>query len=196
MKLIPVGDAFHLADSDSQRGFKPDAAFDRTSAVAPALPDQTHSLHVGWRWSKDKAGKESLAMDGHHSNAAGEYLGACVWFEILFKESATLWCRTRNRPRSSAHANQSNQLNEYIPFLRAFRDDSGRNDHWLRLSPPSDHQGCSTQQGAVRVCQGHAHFLRRVAGEAFAEQWQTEWSGTRTNGVPARDPPFVERGVQ
>ena len=87
VRLIPVGDAFHLADSDPQRGYKPDATFDRSSAVPPALPDQTRSLHAGWRWSKDKAGKESLAMDGHHANAAGEYLGACVFFEVLFKES-------------------------------------------------------------------------------------------------------------
>jgi hypothetical protein len=88
VRRIPVGDAFHLADSDPQRGYKPDAAFNRASAVAPALPDQTHSLHVGWRWSKDKAGKESLTMDGHHANAAGEYLGACVFYEVLFNESA------------------------------------------------------------------------------------------------------------
>ena len=87
VRLIPVGDAFHLADGDPQRGYKPDAAFDRSSAVPPALPDQSRSLHVGWRWSKDKAGKESLAMDGHHANAAGEYLGACVFYEMLFKES-------------------------------------------------------------------------------------------------------------
>ena len=26
-------------------------------------------------------------MDGHHANTAGEYLGACVWFEVLFGES-------------------------------------------------------------------------------------------------------------
>ena len=23
-------------------------------------------------------------MDGHHANMAGEYLGACVWYETLF----------------------------------------------------------------------------------------------------------------
>ena len=26
-------------------------------------------------------------MDGHHANLAGEYLGACVWYEVLFGES-------------------------------------------------------------------------------------------------------------
>ena len=32
-------------------------------------------------------GKVSLVIDGHHANNAGEYLGGCVWFEILFGES-------------------------------------------------------------------------------------------------------------
>ena len=27
-------------------------------------------------------------MDGHHANTAGEYLGACVWYEVLFGRSA------------------------------------------------------------------------------------------------------------
>jgi hypothetical protein len=83
VRRIPVGDAFHLAESDPAWAFKPDAAFDPKKAVAPALPDQTHSLHVGWTWKDGK-----LAMDGHHANLAGEYLGACVWYEVLFGESA------------------------------------------------------------------------------------------------------------
>lgn len=89
VRRIPVGDAFHLADTDPAWGFKPDTTFDRATATPPALPDQTHSLHVGWRWTTPKnGGKPSLEMDGHHANTAGEYLGACVWYEILFQESA------------------------------------------------------------------------------------------------------------
>jgi len=84
---IPVGDAFYLADTDKQWGYQPDAKFDVKKAEEPALPDQTHSLHVGWRWAKGKNGKTTLSMDGHHANLAGEYLGACVWYEVLFKES-------------------------------------------------------------------------------------------------------------
>ena len=88
VRRIPVGDAFQLADGDPAWGFKPDLAFDRKAAVAPALPDQTHSLHVGWKWSAPKDGKPAaLGMDGHHANAAGEFLGACVWYEVLFQES-------------------------------------------------------------------------------------------------------------
>lgn len=86
IRRIPVGDAFHLADGDPDWGFKPDAKWDRAAAVAPALPDQTHSLHVGWQWST-KDGKQTLGMDGHHANLAGEYLGACVFYEVLFQES-------------------------------------------------------------------------------------------------------------
>lgn len=82
VRLIPVGDAFYMADTHPKWGYKPDRSFDFANAKPPALPDQTHSLHVGWRWSKGK-----LTMDGHHANLAGEYLGACVFFEALFGES-------------------------------------------------------------------------------------------------------------
>jgi len=89
-KIIPVGDAFFRADTDATWGFKPDSkAFDAKTAKQPELPVQTHSLHVGWRWAKSKVSdKIVLGMDGHHANLAGEYLGACVWYEVLFGESA------------------------------------------------------------------------------------------------------------
>ena len=87
IRRIPVGDAFYLADTDPKWGYRPDAKYDFKDKSQTALPDQTHSLHVGWRKSKGKDGKEALGMDGHHANAAGEYLGGCVWFEILFGES-------------------------------------------------------------------------------------------------------------
>jgi hypothetical protein len=86
VRRLPVGDAFHLAESDPAWGYKVDEKFDRAKAAAPELPDQTHSLHVGWRWVT-KDGKSSLQFDGHHAGVAGEYLGACVWYEVLFKES-------------------------------------------------------------------------------------------------------------
>jgi hypothetical protein len=87
LRRIPVGDAFQIADTDPAWGFQPDPKFAPKAAVDPALPDQTHSLHVGWRWSTSKDGKRALGMDGHHAGTAGEYLGACVWYEVLFKES-------------------------------------------------------------------------------------------------------------
>ena len=88
-KIIPVGDAMFNADTDAKWGFKPDPKpFDAKAAKQPELPIQTHSLHVGWRWAKSKDGKKTtLGMDGHHANLAGEYLGACVWYEVLFGDS-------------------------------------------------------------------------------------------------------------
>lgn len=88
VKLIPVGDAFHLANRDPKWGYKvPKTTFDSKNAKTGELPDQTHSLNVGWNWKKQPDGKEKLGMDGHHANMAGEYLGACVWYETLFGKS-------------------------------------------------------------------------------------------------------------
>ena len=88
LRIIPTGDAFHLADNDAAWKFQPDTSFDPKTAKQPELPNQKHSLHMGWQWKKGKDGKTTLAMDGHHANTAGEYLGACVFYEVLFKESA------------------------------------------------------------------------------------------------------------
>jgi hypothetical protein len=88
-RIIPSGDAMYLADTDPTWGFRAPPAFDPKGLVHPQLPDQTHSLHVGWVWRKQKNGTLKLIMDGHHANTAGEYLGACVFYEILFGESVT-----------------------------------------------------------------------------------------------------------
>ena len=87
-RIIPTGDAFHLADTDPKWAYQTDTTFNPKAAKQPELPNQTHSLHVGWQWKKQKNGKTTLVMDGHHANMAGEYLGACVWYEVLFGESA------------------------------------------------------------------------------------------------------------
>ena len=88
LRRIPVGDAFYLADTDSQWGYQPDQSYDFQQQEPTTLPNQTHSLHVGWRLTKAKNGSNKLTMDGHHANSAGEYLGACVWYEVLFGDSA------------------------------------------------------------------------------------------------------------
>jgi hypothetical protein len=87
VRRIPVGDAFYAADTDPKWGFKPDSQFDAKTAKPPTLPDQSHSLHVGQRWST-AGGKTSLQMDGHHASPAGEYLGGLVFYEFLFGASA------------------------------------------------------------------------------------------------------------
>ena len=86
LRVIPVGDAFYAADTFGPWRYRP-VEFDPAHARYPDLPDQTHSLHVGWYWSVDGNGGRKLAMDGHHANANGCYLAGCVWFEFLFGES-------------------------------------------------------------------------------------------------------------
>jgi hypothetical protein len=88
IRRVPVGDAFHLANRDPQWGFHaPAKPFDSKRAKPGELPDQTHSLNVGWSWKKQPDGTMKLGMDGHHASTAGEYLGACVWYEVLFGKS-------------------------------------------------------------------------------------------------------------
>jgi hypothetical protein len=84
VRRIPVGTAFFAADSDPNWGYQPDKTFDGRHAQPPALPDQKHSLHVGLRWQNKGDGSPTLSMDGHHASPAGRYLGACVWYEVLF----------------------------------------------------------------------------------------------------------------
>lgn len=84
IRQIPVGNAFYAVDSDPNWGYRPDPAFNPKTAERPALPNQTHSLHVGWSWHQKTDGTWSLTMDGHHAGVAGEYLAACVFYEMLF----------------------------------------------------------------------------------------------------------------
>lgn len=86
LRLIPVGDAFDAVNHDAKWAFHKDGSFDPKKAKPGELPDQAHSLNVGWQWTT-KNGKTSLGMDGHHANVAGEYLGACVFYEFLFGDS-------------------------------------------------------------------------------------------------------------
>lgn len=83
VRVIPTGDAFWRINSDAKWAYRPDATFDFKHALKPALPNQVHSLHVGYRWGTD--GK--LGLDANHANVAGEYLGALVWYGFLFNES-------------------------------------------------------------------------------------------------------------
>ena len=85
VRIIPVGDAFNAADAHEKFGYQPDLKFDLKQTEPPALPNQLHSLHVGRKWNKSSDGKNTLSMDGHHASTAGRYLGACVWYEVLFQ---------------------------------------------------------------------------------------------------------------
>jgi len=87
-RIIPVGDAIYLADTHPTWGFKPDPSLELARFKYPAVPVQPHSLHAGWFWRKSKAGQPTLVMDGHHASVAGQYLAACVFYEMIFGSSA------------------------------------------------------------------------------------------------------------
>ncbi len=88
LTIIPVGTAFQNARSTEGWKFVfPDPAFDYKNPPANAEPEQKGSLNAGWKWSKDKEGQMKFALDANHANKAGQYLAACVWYEVLFGES-------------------------------------------------------------------------------------------------------------
>lgn len=83
LQVIPSGPAFHMVDTNAEWGYKPDSLYDRKTAAEGKLPEQKHSLHAGYSIKKGKDGKESLGMDGHHANKAGEYLAGLCYFETM-----------------------------------------------------------------------------------------------------------------
>ncbi|MCM2275317.1 MAG: DUF4886 domain-containing protein [Candidatus Didemnitutus sp.] len=84
-RLIPSGDALHLARQTPRWTYVPDPAFDFENPPAGQLPDQRASLNVGWRWTKDKQGQPTLSLDASHLNVSGRYLAAAVWYQVLFE---------------------------------------------------------------------------------------------------------------
>lgn len=87
-RIIPVGAAFRRTSQHPDGMFRfPDSDFDYRNAIPPALPDQRHSLHVGWYWQRGRdGGAPRLRFDPHHAGPAGKYLGAAAFFEVLFGE--------------------------------------------------------------------------------------------------------------
>lgn len=83
-RLLPVGDALALARRTTRWTYTPDPDYDFKNPPPGRLPDQRTSLNVGWRWATDKSGKEILKLDAIHCNTAGRYLGAAVWYQVLF----------------------------------------------------------------------------------------------------------------
>ncbi|MFA6963011.1 MAG: DUF4886 domain-containing protein [Opitutaceae bacterium] len=86
-RLIPVGDALNLARQTPRWTYVTDPAFDFKNPPAGHLPDQHTSLNAGWSWGKDKDGAPKLNLDAIHCNTAGRYLGAAVWYQVLFNTS-------------------------------------------------------------------------------------------------------------
>ncbi len=81
LRIIPAGDAFQNLRQIWK--FQPDPNFDPQKMTYPNLPDQKHTLCIGWFWLKDKnIGEQKLGYD-HHANQAGCLLAALVWRETL-----------------------------------------------------------------------------------------------------------------
>lgn len=79
LTIIPVGDAFSAITTDPAWAYKKDTTYNFETPTSPALPNQTNSLHVGYRWNNGK-----LDFDANHANRAGCYLGSLVWYQTLF----------------------------------------------------------------------------------------------------------------
>ncbi|MEH3112213.1 DUF4886 domain-containing protein [Pedobacter terrae] len=82
VRILPVGDAFQVVTNDRKYGFKPDLSFNYEHPTAPNLPDQTHSINIGYYWNK-----KELVFDPNHANDAGKYLGGLIWYGMLFNDS-------------------------------------------------------------------------------------------------------------
>jgi len=91
LRRIPVATLLPITSAnphDPQWGFHPSAKPSiQERSPANSRPDATRSIWVGTgrrhRWP-DEA-HHGRAID---ANVAGEYLGACVWYEVLFGKSA------------------------------------------------------------------------------------------------------------
>lgn len=84
-RLIPVGDAFQAARQTERWTYVKDPNFNFANPPADTLPRQDGDLIGGWRWLRNKeTGKLQFNLDAMHANVAGRYLGASVWYLILF----------------------------------------------------------------------------------------------------------------
>ena len=82
IRMIPVGDGFHMMQTDPKWTFRKDTVFDPETAKYPELPKDENSLNTGGRWNKGKFG-----YDYNHANNAGCYLGGLIWYGFLFGDS-------------------------------------------------------------------------------------------------------------
>lgn len=86
LRLLRSGEAVQRARETPGHAFAwPDPGFDYAAPKPPALPDQTNSLIVGWRWNINGTadGRPELVKDVIHLNRDGCFLAGCVWFGML-----------------------------------------------------------------------------------------------------------------
>lgn len=87
LRVIPVGDAFALATARPEWTYQPDPRFVPSSMTYPNVPHQSRTLHAGWTWFEKPTGPK-FALDTRHAGLFGQYLGSCVFFEVLFHQTA------------------------------------------------------------------------------------------------------------
>lgn len=84
-RVLPVGDAMHLARKTPRWTYVADPEFDFANPPAGQLPNQNGSLYVGWRWTTPKNSSEpKLQLDAIHCNTPGKYIAGAVWYLQLF----------------------------------------------------------------------------------------------------------------
>lgn len=89
LRVIPVATSYQTARATPEWTFTRDPAFDYDKPVYPALPDQSKSLNIGYKWDAPaplSGGKPTFGHDPNHSNDFGKYLGACTFYEVLWRD--------------------------------------------------------------------------------------------------------------
>jgi hypothetical protein len=67
----------------------PDSKFDYAHPKLDSVPNEYGSLNCGWHWYIEPGtGEQKFGPDSMHANFYGCYLIACVWYEVIFNESA------------------------------------------------------------------------------------------------------------
>ncbi|MDR0901652.1 MAG: DUF4886 domain-containing protein [Opitutaceae bacterium] len=84
LRILPSGDAMQAARATPRWQYRPDPNFDFKNPPQGQVPGQKGSLNIGWRWTKDKKGKQVFSLDAIHANVAGRYLTGCVFFEGFY----------------------------------------------------------------------------------------------------------------
>ena len=86
LRILPVGAAFEHALRTPLWSFRhPDPDFNYSSPPAGAVPRQDGSLHTGWYWGRRARDPQpAFRLDATHANVAGQYLGALVFYAVLF----------------------------------------------------------------------------------------------------------------
>jgi hypothetical protein len=119
LRILPVGEAFDLARTTPRWTWQRDSDYDYANPAIDRVPLETGSLFQGWRWSKDAEGNPRFVLDGFHSSIAGRYLGAAVWYQVLFDADTV---PTGNVPKALT-AEEATDLRTYaISAVQAQRD--------------------------------------------------------------------------